>query len=309
MLHSNVTNLSKLKFSSNFSAPNILQLADIGSKMNWIIGREFKRGIYGPVYIAMNKETGELVTAERLSCKADKSASESYAQQLIEPVKEAQLSNAVPYLGCVELDGGLYVLRGDGSSGPATIQKYLESYGPTSEALAKYIVRQVAIGLKELSQHRFQGAYFTLSTILISDDGTILLEPQVMEYKVQPFVAASSELAMLPELVLGIDDKSRSNVWLLGTLTIALLSGLTWTSLSLDTIASKLQESSFTFSELFPDALVSKISKEAFAFLQRCLKLLVNLSGLVVLIANPEIGSQKTGQIFHNFSKIHSCKV
>ncbi|KAI6277751.1 hypothetical protein MCOR21_007591 [Pyricularia oryzae] len=194
------------------------------NNLDWTLNGEpkIRDGRYGPVFLAMDTKTGQLLSAEQL--EFDRATLEAAVSQLAQKfVVDSDAHNLVRYLGCHTKGEHTYLVAEhvNGSS----LTEMLRNYGPIPAHLVRSIVRSLLTGLDWLHAH---GSYTKVlldpDYIFVDQKGAAKIDIPVLDPVVAGCLPPPASLA-LPELGLGQGGPQKANVWLLGIVVAHMLSG------------------------------------------------------------------------------------
>lgn len=221
--------------------------------------------------LALQEDTGELLTAELLEVPGDPRA----LQSLLSDLDKTQLEgneghpNIVPYLGHHREEDKFYILAKYLPGG--TLRDFVREYGALPQPLARSLLRQIVLGLHHLQE---QGRAVTLvnsENILMGHDGTPKIEAPLLDVTVTGH-AFPPAFASLPEVVVGQRSMRKADVWLLGVVAAEIFSGNGELAVSLSgSIASQIKQDGGSNWDLWvPQNVAEKLDEPTLDFLRQC---------------------------------------
>ncbi|KAL1859661.1 hypothetical protein Daus18300_009526 [Diaporthe australafricana] len=243
------------------SAREIPNRKHTSSSFDWAIGSKIKDGRYGPVYLALRDDTGELITAEKLVLdeRGNSSVLESVASHLDSRLVTPSQPNVVSFLEYQVKEGHIFMLS-----------EYLPGGTLQDMPLARSFLRQIVLGLEQLNRQGFAVIFVESANVMIDNKGIVKIEAPLLDGTVsgQPLPAA---ILALPELVLGQQNMRKADVWLLGIIAAQTLLGDC--SIAGDSsVATKLKQAQESGLELLiPQEMASKLGGQSSDFIRQCL--------------------------------------
>lgn len=235
---------------------------------------KLRDGRYGPVFQAIREDTGEFVTAELLEEPGDPSS--ALLQSLLSGLDKKQQASqghthVVSYLGHQRHDEKAYLLTEYLAGG--TLCEFVQKNGALPQPLARSILRQVALGLRQLQEQGFAVALLDSRNVLMGHDGVVKIEAPLLDVTVcgQAFPPA---LLSLPEVRLGRRSMRKADVWLLGVVAAELFSGDSELAVgTLTSVASRNRQDDSQGSNWdlwVPQNVADQLDEPALDFLGRC---------------------------------------
>lgn len=247
------------------------------NEIDWIIGSKLRDGRYGPVYLGLRTDTGDLISAEELTPQ-DEPGTESSLESVVATLESRLASpsqpNIIPILGYQLKEGRLFVLTEYLPGG--SLRDLIRNYGAIPQPLARSILRQVVVGLEQLQGQGIAPVFLELGMVMMNNMGIVKIEAPlfgVASTNITGKAAVSTTVAPPPELLLGQQDLRKADVWLLGIMAAQLLTG----DCSLaegGSAATRIKEAQGSALELLiPGDLASKLDGGAMDLIRQCLSM------------------------------------
>lgn len=242
--------------------------------MDWIIGSKIRDGRYGPVFLGMRTDTAEFISAEELTPQDKPGAAEPSLESMVATL-EARLAgpnqpNVIPYLGHQRKEGRAFVLAEYLQGG--TLRDLIRSYGAVPQPLARTVLRQVALGLGQLRERGVAPIFLDLGIVMMDSLGVVKVEAPLLDVAGRPLPPGI--VAPPPEVLLGRQDSSKADVWLLGVVAAQLLTGKSSLAggASAESIAEQIKQAQGSALELLvPKDAAGKLDEKALDFVRQCL--------------------------------------
>ncbi|KAL8370603.1 hypothetical protein RB595_000801 [Gaeumannomyces hyphopodioides] len=193
----------------------------------WTLNNDKVRdGRYGPVFLALNNATGQLLAAERLDLDLPALATAlAHLDQTPGCHDQEWQQHTLPYFGYQRRGDHTYVLTGVAHGG--TLSDFLEPLqGAVPMDLARNIIRSVAKGVDGLRTARGLSAVLPDARhVWIDHLGNAKVEAPLLDVAMAGQMLPPALLS-LPELVVGgADGLRKADGWLLGVIAAQVLSG------------------------------------------------------------------------------------
>jgi hypothetical protein len=230
-----------------------------------------KDGIYGEVYMSINMDTGDLFLAEEIEKTL------YHPGLILDQLRDVKVKTCTPsassyYLGFKDRSESVSLFRPLMDDG-ATVKHLLKVHDRLDVTIVRHFICQTVAGLKQLQRDGYEAAYVTTNTLPISQDGTLRVESSILDSTIMPNLALNMSLVTLPEIHASFkyEDRSKSNVWLVGMVTIEMLLGVDWTANPVQEMVSQIMSlRDETQTESLP-LILGSISQTALDFVRKCL--------------------------------------
>lgn len=250
------------------------------SSFGWTVGAKIRNGRYGPVFLGLRTDTGILISAEEFSPgePGTVSALGSVVATLESRLTSPSQQNIVSLLGYELKGGNIFVLTEYVPGG--TLRDLVQSYGAIPNPLARTIMRQVVVGLEQLRERGIAPVLLELDMVMLDNKGVAKIEAPLLNTtiptKARPAPAAGL-LAPPPELLLGPQDLTKADTWLLGVAAAQLLTGdcKLVKGISTDLLAIRIKEfkGSSAIEPLVPEGAADGFDGDASDFIRQCLSM------------------------------------
>ncbi|KXZ54358.1 hypothetical protein GPECTOR_5g439 [Gonium pectorale] len=196
----------------------------------WEVQEVVGSGSFAIVWKARHASTGQpAAVKEILADRLNKKLQESLESE-IATLQRLHHANIVGLLDLVKEPGRIYLVLE--YCGGGDLAHHLRARGPLSEASCRYLLRQLAEGLKVLRQHQIIHRDLKPQNLLLSDSGpspTLKIADFGFARSLQPAGMAEtlcgSPLYMAPEVLQLHRYDARADLWSVGTILFELLTG------------------------------------------------------------------------------------
>lgn len=242
---------------------------------DWTIGSKIRDGRYGPVFLGLRTDTGDLISAEELAPEGEErstSTPESVGAILKSRLASPSQPNVISLLGYQRKEGRMFVFTEYLPGG--TLRDLIRSYGAVPQALARNIVRQVALGLEQLQKQEIGPVFLDLDIVMMDNVGAVKIEAPLLGVAGLPLPPAI--LAPPPESLGGQHDLLKADVWLLGVMAAQLLTGDCSLAggRSAGSVVEQIKQAQGSALELVVTKDVAgKLEKEASDLIRQCLSM------------------------------------
>ncbi|KAH8757248.1 kinase-like domain-containing protein [Diaporthe sp. PMI_573] len=199
------------------------------NSFDWTIGSKVRDGQYGPVFLGLRTDTGELISAEEFTPGEPGTASalESVVAALESRLASPSQPNVISLLGYELKEGKIFVLAEYLPGG--TLRDLIQNYGAVPQSLARLILRQVVLGLEQLRERGIAPVMLDLEMAMLDNKGIVKLEAPLLDVNTSikaRGAPADALLAPPPELLLGQEEElSKADAWLVGVTAAQMLTG------------------------------------------------------------------------------------
>ena len=151
------------------------------NSFDWTIGSKVRDGQYGPVFLGLRTDTGELISAEEFTPGEPGTASalESVVATLESRLASPSQPNVISLLGYELKEGKIFVLAEYLPGG--TLRDLIQSYGAVPQSLARLILRQVVLGLEQLRERGIAPVMLDLEMAMMDNKGIVKLEAPLLD--------------------------------------------------------------------------------------------------------------------------------
>lgn len=252
----------------------------ISSSFDWTVGAKIRDGRYGPVFLGLRTDTGDLISAEEFSPGEPGTlcALESVVATLESRLASQSQQHIVSLLGYELKEGNIFVLTEYVPGG--TLRDLVQHYGAIPQPLARTILRQVVVGLEQLRERGIAPVLLDIEMVMLDNRGVAKIEAPLLDAtaptKARP-VPAATLLAPPPEFLSGHQDFGKADTWLLGVTAAQLLTGdcKLVKGIPSELLATRIKEfkGSSAMELLVPEGAAGKLDGDASDFIRQCLSM------------------------------------
>jgi serine/threonine protein kinase len=262
---------------------------------DWILGCKVRDGRYGPVYLGLRSDSGELISSEELTPGEPGTASavESVVATLESRLAGPSHPNVISLLGYEiheegeEKDEGtkrrkrrkILVLTEYVPGG--SLRDLIQRYGAVPAPLARSILRHVVLGLEQLRGRGIAPVLLDLEMVFLDNVGVARVEAPLLlavdttctgAGRADALVAPPPELLLPP---LGQDGLGKADAWLLGVVAAQMLLGRVAleTGRSTGSVASQIKgfRGTCAVEILIPEEAAGELDGDALGLIRQCL--------------------------------------
>ncbi|XP_078180041.1 mitogen-activated protein kinase kinase kinase NPK1-like isoform X4 [Carex rostrata] len=252
---------------------------EVPPRIRWRKGEIIGCGTFGPVFMGMNLDSGELLAVKQV-CMETSNDSEEEAQAHIRELEEEvkllkSLShpNIVRYLGTVREENTLNILLEFVPGG--SISSLLSKFGSFPEAVIRMYTKQLLQGLDYLHQNKIIHRDIKGANILVDNKGCIKLADFGASKQVAMLATMTAAKSMkgtpywmAPEVILGTGHSFSVDIWSVGCTVIEMATGKPPWSGQYQEVAALFHVGNTKSHPPIPEHL----SSEAKDFLLKCLQ-------------------------------------